>query len=266
MNTYWQKQKPDTPLFPDLLWSRPENKKQAGKLLVIGGNQFGFAAPAEAYQAALVAGAGSTRVLLPLAVKKVAGGVIPGLEFAANTPSGSFSKQALGEFLLQSEWADGVLLAGELGRNSETAVLLESFLTKYTGQVTITKDAADYCLAIPKVVLNRKDTLLVLDMSQLQKLGTAAHHITAFKLGMDLIHLVEGLHDFTSKYPVNIVVKHQNQIVVAANGQVSTTHLETDLPIWQVNTATQAAVWWLQNPTKPFEALSTSITRLFEQQ
>lgn len=259
MNTYWQKQSPDKPLFPDLLWSRPENKAHAGKLLVIGGNQYGFSAPAEAYGDATDAGVGSTRVLLPLGVKKVAGGVLPGLEFAVNTPSGSFSKQALGEFLTQADWADGVLLAGDLGRNSETAILLESFLTKHNGQITITKDAADYCLAIPKVVLNRIDTLLVLDMSQLQKLAVASHQTTAFKLGMDLIHLVEQLHEFTSKHSTNIVVKHQNQIVVAVNGQISTTHLETDLPIWQVNTATHSAVWWLQNPTKPFVALTTSI-------
>ena len=264
-DTYWLKQKTDEPLFADLIWSRPETKQQAGKLLIVGGNQYGFAAPAEAYGAATNAGIGSTRVMLPLSIKKVAGKLLPGLEFAANTPSGSFSQSALGEFLEQAAWADGVLFAGDLGRNSETAILIESFLTKHAGQTTITKDAADYCLAIPKIILNRKDTLLVLDMSQLQKLGTAGHHTTAFKLGMDLIHLVEGLHDFTSKYPVNILVKHHTKMVVAVNGQVSTTNLETDLPIWQVSTATHASVWWLQNPTKPFEALCTSVGKFIRE-
>src|SRR3989344_1078256 len=140
--TYWLRQKTDEPLFPDLIWSRPETKQQAGKLLIIGGNQFGFAAPAEAYGAATDAGVGLTRVLLPLAVKKVAGKLLPGLEYSANTPSGSFSKAALGEFLDQAAWADGVLIAGDLGRNSETAILLESFLAKYQGQITLNKDAA----------------------------------------------------------------------------------------------------------------------------
>lgn len=259
MNTYWQKQLPDKPLFPDLLWSRPETKSRAGKLLIIGGNQYGFSAPAEAYQESKLAGAGTTRVLLPLAVKKIAGGILPDLEFAANTPSGSFSKSALSEFLAQSQWSDGVLLAGELGRNSETAVLLESFLSKYTGQLTITKDAADYCLTAPKSILHRMETLLVLDMSQLQKLAITAHHTTAFKLGMDLMYLIEELYDFTSKYHLNILVKHHDQLVLAVGGQISTTRLKLDLPLWQVKIATRASVWWLQNPTKPFESISTSL-------
>ncbi len=261
MNTYWQKQSPDNPLFPDLLWSRPETKARAGKLLIIGGNQYGFALPAEAFSVAADAGVGMTRVLLPLSVKKVAGNMLPGLEFAANTPSGSFSKQALGEFLEQSSWADGVILAGELGRNSETAILIESYTTKHTGQITITKDAADYCLSSPKTILNRNDTLMVLDMSQLQKIAISAHHTTAFKLSMDLIHLIEGLHEFTSIYPLNLIVKHHNQVVVAVNGQISTTLLDPDMPVWQVKTATYAAVWWLQNPTNSFEALTTAITQ-----
>ncbi len=256
---YWFKQHTGSPLFPDLLWSRPETKQQAGKILIIGGNQYGFAAPAEAYREATDAGVGLTRVLLPLAVKKIAGKLLPGLEYAASTPSGSFSKDALGELLEQSAWADGVLMAGDLGRNSETAVLLESFLSKYSGQITLTKDAVDYCVATPKIVLKRSDTLLVLSMSQLQKLGTTAHFDTAFRLGMDLLHLAEGLRDFTKQHELKLVVKHNDQLAVAVNGQVSTTHLKTDIPVWQVITAAHAAVWWLQNPTKPFEALSSSI-------
>ncbi len=258
-DTYWQKQSIDSPLFPDLLWSRPETKQQAGKLLIVGGNQYGFAAPAEAYGAATDAGVGLTRVLLPLSVKKVAGKLLPGLEYAANTPSGSFGKDALGEFLEQAAWADGILFAGDLGRNSETAVLLESFLDKYRGQVTLTKDAADYCLAMPRVVLERPETLLVITMAQLQKLGTAARFDTAFRLGMDLLHLVEGLHDFTKLHKVKLVVKHNDQLIVAANGQVSTTHLKADIPVWRVKTAAQAATWWLQNPAKPFEALTSAV-------
>ncbi len=259
MNTYWQKQSQNSPLFPDLLWSRPENKVHAGKLLIIGGNQYAFSAPAQAYGDATDAGVGLTRVLLPLAVKKVAGKLLPELEYATSTPSGSFSKTALGEFIEHAVWADGVLFAGDIGHNSETAILIESFLSKHAGPVTITKDAVEYCLTIPKIVLNRIDTLLVLNMSQLQKLAVSAQHTKAFKLDMDLIHLVESLHEFTLKYPANIIVKHQNQMIVATNGQVSTTNLETGLPIWQVSTAARASVWWLQNPRKPFEALTTSI-------
>ena len=40
---YWHKQTSSKPLFPELIWSRPENRQLAGKLLIIGGNLHGFA-------------------------------------------------------------------------------------------------------------------------------------------------------------------------------------------------------------------------------
>lgn len=258
--TYWHKQSPETPLYADLVWSRPENKLTAGKLLIIGGNKFGFAAPAEAYVMASAAGVGSTRVLLPQAIKKLAGALLPGLEYAASTPSGSFALAGLGEFLALASWADGVLLAGDMGHNSETAILLESFLDKFEGQVTVTKDAANYCLTNPQVALNRSETLLVLTMAGLQKMATNARFLLAFKTGMDLLHLVETLHEFTLKYPAKIIVKHQNQLVVAASGEITTTKTTSDQTTpWRLKTATHASVWWLQNPAKPLEALTTAI-------
>lgn len=259
MQNYWHKQTVDKPLFPDLLWSRPQNTRQAGKLLIIGGNSFGFAAPGEAYRWASEAGGGLTRVLLPFAVKKVAGALLQELEFAASTPSGSFAKDALGEWLAQASWADGVLLAGDLGRNSETAILLESFLAKHSGQATITKDAADYILAMPEV-LDRSDTLLVITMAQLQKLAVVVKFPTAFTLSMDLLHMAETLHEFTNRYPVHIIVKHYDVLLVASAGQVSTTPAEPAMDMWRVKAASYASVWWLQNPDKPFESLTTAIT------
>ena len=72
-NTFWHKQTPDQPLYPDLLWSRPQNKKQAGKLLVVGGNAHGFAAAGEAFAQATAAGIGTARVLLPDSLRKTVG-------------------------------------------------------------------------------------------------------------------------------------------------------------------------------------------------
>ena len=40
---------------------------------------------------------------------------------------------ALAPLLDLAQWADGVLLAGDIGRNSETTVLLETFMSKYHG-------------------------------------------------------------------------------------------------------------------------------------
>src|SRR3982750_2547854 len=116
--TYWHKQTAEKPLFPDMLWSRPENKRQAGKLLVVGGNVHGFAAAATAYAEAGKAGIGTARVLLPDSLQKTVGRVLEAGEYAPSTPSGSFSQRALAELLEMASWADGTLLAGDFGRNS----------------------------------------------------------------------------------------------------------------------------------------------------
>lgn len=257
--TFWQQQTSDKPLFPDLLWSRPENRRHAGKLLVIGGNAHGFAAPAMAYVESIKAGVGLTRVLLPDAVKTVAKHALETVSFAPSTPSGSFSRQALAEILEQADWADGVLLAGDLGRNSETAIVLESFMQKYHGQITLTKDAADYLDSNAAEALARPQTTLVISLSQLQKLAKAAKYPEAVTFSMDLLHLVDWLHEFTTLYPVNLVTKHLENIFVAVNGQVSSSKLANDKDIWRVDAAAHVAVWWLQNTDKPFEALTTAV-------
>jgi hypothetical protein len=259
MHDFWHKQTAGKPLYPDLLWSRPENKQQAGKLLIAGGNAHGFAAAGEAYSQAAKAGIGTARVLLPDSLQKTVGKVFEAGEYAPSTPSGSFSQKALAELLAMSAWADATLLAGDFGRNSETAILLEKFITKYSGPLALTKDAADYFINAPGPLLARNDTLLVISFAQLQKLATNARFPSALTFEMDFLRLVDALHEFTRRHQAAIIVKHLQTIFVAVNGQVSTTKLAEDLDIWRVKTAARAAVWWLQNPTKPFEALTSAI-------
>ena len=260
--TYWIKQSVSEPSFPELIWSRPETRHARGKLLIIGGNVHGFSAPGEAYTTAESAGAGTIRVLLPLALQKIFrsfSGPILETEFAANNPSGSFSQSALGEWLAQAEWADAVLIAGDLGRNSETAIIIEKFLQKHIGSVILAKDAVDYFVPLAKTLINRKDTTLVLSMAQLQKLGMAVGFDKPFILGMDMIQLAETLHAFTARYSIEIVVKHLGNVFVGADSKISSTKQSGESQIWRVSTAAAAAVWRMQSPSKPFEALTTSL-------
>lgn len=261
-HTYWQKQTTEQPLFPDLLWSRPEQKSSAGKLLVIGGNLHAFAAPAEAFAQAEKAGIGTVRAILPDAAKKIVGRIMEHVEYAPSTPSGSFSQKALAELLDLSLWADGVLVAGDLGRNSETAILIENFCRKHKGQLTLSKDAADYAVASPEMIKQRPQTLLVLSFAQLQKLAQNLGFDQAFTFEMDLLRFVELLHKFTGDFPFYVVTKHHSQLFAAVDGQVISTKLDNDLEIWRVKTATYASVWWVQNPTKPLEAFATSISKI----
>jgi len=256
---YWTRQTPDKPLFTDLLWSRPENRAYAGKLLIVGGNAHGFAAPAEAYAFTSKAGIGTARVMLPDALQKSVGRVFEAGEYAPSTPSGSFSQPALAELMAMSHWADGVLLAGDLGRNSETAIVIEKFLTKYTGQLTFTKDAIEYVSSAPTLVINRPNTLLVLSFSQLQRFATSLKFPQAFTSTMGILQVVDALHQLTTQTSLAIITRHQDQYIVAAGGQVSTTPCKADDRIWRVRAASSASVWWLQNPSKTFEALTTSL-------
>lgn len=258
---FWHRQQSD-PLFPHLLWARPENRQQAGKLLIVGGNLHAFAAPAEAYAESIKAGIGTSRVLLPSAIQKVVGPSIENGEFAASTPSGSFSQKALVELLDWDRWADGTLFAGDLGRNSETAILIEKYLARCETPAVLTKDAVDYIISAPQAALERPNTTLVLSFSQLQRLGTAAKFSKPLLFSMDMLRLVEWLHAFSDRCASHIIVKHLDTLFVAVNGEVSSTRLGTDLPLWRLKTATHSIVWWIQNQSKPFEALTTAVQRI----
>lgn len=257
-HTYWHKQKPDKPIFPDIAWGRPENRFARGKLLIIGGNAFGFAAVQEAYQAADKGGAGTVRILLPSAIQKSIGMTLDHADYGASNPSGSFSQQAFGEWLTASMWADGVLVAGDLGRNSETAIVMEKYLTKYSGAVTLTKDAVDYMIPLAMAFQKRPNTSLVLSIAQLQKIAMALHFKTAITFGMTLVQLIEALHEFTQEYSYEIITVHHDTCIVAVHGHISTTPLVDPGDSWRVATAAHSAVWRLQNPSKPFEALTTA--------
>lgn len=253
---FWQQQT-DKPLYPDILWSRPESKQGAGKLLIIGGNKFGFAVPATAFSAANQAGVGTLRVLLPEGLHKLVGGM-PEAHFAPQNPSGSFNKQALDSMLLHASWADAVLLAGELGRNSETAVTLEDFAVKYNGPLTITRDAADYFINSPQEILKRPNTCLVISFEQLQKIGMHSKSEQAITFGMQAAVLAEWLHEFTKTTQAIIVTLHNEMLFVARDGQVATQNYKNDEKVWRVPVATRASVFWMQNPNKPLEAIVSS--------
>lgn len=252
---YWQRQTTEKPLFPDLLWSRPENKMYAGKILIIGGNLHGFSAPATAYNAALQAGVGVARVMLPDKLEKTVHRIFPEAEYAPSTPSGSFATKALGELLPAAEWADEVLLAGDIGKNSETTILFDSFLEKYHGNVTLTGDMADYASLQAKTICTRPRTLLACTITELQKFAMRTEYPVAITSSMDLMQLVNALHGMSLEWAINLLIIRDDTAFVAVDGQVSTTPVNMGI----IELAAHASTWWLQNPTKPYEALSTSL-------
>lgn len=252
---YWQNQL-DKPLFPNLLWSRPETKHGAGKILIIGGQAQEFIHVAESYAATEKAGAGVIRVLMPSSTQKVTK-MLPNIEYAPSNTSGSFAKSALTELLTAAEWADTVLIAGNLGKNSETNLMLEAFMHKHTEQLIIAAESIQSITLPPTDLLLKNNTTLVLTFGELQK------YVAALKLETPLTSNIGNpdfallLQEITASNPVNIVTIHGNNIWAACGGKVSLT--KNNKQTSPATFAAESAVWLAQNPNKPFEAITIAI-------
>jgi hypothetical protein len=67
------------------------------------------------------------------------------------------------------------------------------------------------------------------------------------------------LVEILQEWKINLITSHADQFVAAAeNAKVSTTRNSKELN-WQIELAAYAATWWLQNPSKPYEAFTTAI-------
>lgn len=256
---YWHHQTPDKPLYPDVEWSKPEQRNRRGKLGIIGGNKLGFMAVAENYSEALATGAGEVRVLLPNVLKKSIPSSMTDVIFGASNPSGSLASEAKTEMKAIGAWADGVLLIGDAGRNSETAVLYENFIREYTGMLTITRDAVDLIRNSSSSLVERPDTLFVLSFAQLQKLFQSVYYPKVLTFSMQLSNLAEALHKFTITYPIHIAVLHNNVLLVASGGEVTGTPWIDPTEIWRGKTATKATTYWLWNPNKALASVTASL-------
>lgn len=259
-HTYWQRQQPGTPLFPDIEWQKPEQKALAGKLLIIGGNAHGFAAVAQAYQDALKAGIGECRVALPDVLKKSLPTSITDTVFVATNQSGGISKEGMPALQAAVAWADGVLFIGDAGRNSETAIVYDELLRQFPNkQHLITRDAADLVKASWSQLVQSQQVVFLITLAQLQKLFQNLYYPKTILFSMQVANLVDALHKFTTTYPATVVTFHQNQLLVAKNGTVTSTPWENPLIIWRGTTAAWASVYTLQHPKQTLPAITTAV-------
>ena len=257
---YWLKQEPTTPLFPNIEWQKPEQRALAGKLLIIGGNAHGFAAVAQAYQDARAAGAGEVRVILPDALKKAIDPLALDCVYVPTNTSGGMTKEALPAVKAAAGWADALLFIGDAGRNSETAILYEQLLRAFPGKMTIlTRDAVDLVKSMWPELLAHEKTVLIATFAQLQKLFQAIYYPRTLLFSMQLTNVVEALHKFTVTYAATIVVFHQNQLIVAKAGEISSTPWDNPMLIWRGSVAAKTAVYAMQQPGQLFQAVTTSL-------
>jgi hypothetical protein len=248
----WKQQK-EKPLFPDLLWSRPENKRTAGKLLIIGGQSGQFKNTAEAYEASLKAGAGYIKVLLPDSLQKLTQH-LPDIEYAPSNPSGSFAKQSLGIFNEMSEWADHVLLAGDFGTNNETVTILDGYLLRCPQAATINNEALS-SITLPMGQLKKRPITLILDESHLPKLPLKFDIPKAITSSTNVMEFSDILAQISKDSKANYVVSRQNKVWVSTSGEVTSTDYKNSAGS---KLSAYCATWLMQQPAKPLEALTTA--------
>lgn len=256
-NTYWSRQT-DGPLFEDILWSRPENKRLAKKMVIVGGHTGSFMHLATSYQQVLDAGIGSCRVVLPDRLQRVVGKSIEDVVFLPSDSSGGISKDASVMMHEYSEWGNGVYFPGDLGHGSEATRFVEKFVGGTTLPLVLSGDSLDVFYDNPTDVFNKENTVLVLSMRQLQKMAPHLEIETPIVHTMDLVRLVEVLHEITKERESMLVTHHDGNTIVAMYGEVSTTPVEAN-DDWQLATASRAAVFFLQHPEKPFQSVTASL-------
>jgi hypothetical protein len=252
---YWHRQSIKK-LFTNVDLMPPEQRRFAGKLLIIGGNKGLFFAVANALEEAKRFGVGEVRALMPDVLKNQVP-VTPELYFAEAEKSGAFGRSALLEMLRQSEWADAVLLIGDSGKNAETSVAFAEFMDKCQKPVFATRDAIE--AITPSAAdwgMRDYETGLMLSLPQLQKLLRTMYYPKVITLSMPTNQLVEVLHKFTLSYPMIIATLHNDLLIVAQDGEVVTQAVsETDwtpITLWGGNLLTQAIVARLWNPETKF--------------
>lgn len=259
-DTNWLKQT-DKPLYPDIEWSKPQSAARAGKLLIIGGNSHEVFHVQAAFQAAGQAGIGDSKAVFPDAVKNLIQ-QHDDLEFAPSTKSGGFAKSSSSDLLGYAKWADTVLLIGDLGRNSETSMAMEEFITQLEGRLIVARDTFDILRHSIKNILNRESTSYVLTLEQLQSLFMLIGSNTPITHSMNTSQLVELLNNYTAESPANICTYYEPWVHASSNGITVSTKVDK-AEDWQIRTSSYLSVYLTHHPQKPIEAMASGIFAAF---
>lgn len=262
--SYWHKQ--TRPLFDDLIWNIPEQK--TGHLAIIGGNSQNFSSVIRISEFINQSFPIKTlTTVLPDALRDKLP-PLPNLDFLPSTASGSFAKSTALKLACTSP--DATLLIGDLSKNSATTIALaETILPQNNPEpespnlLILARDSVDLLASEAHRWLSRSNTIILASMAQLQKLFRAVYYPRMILLSQPLIPTLETLHKFTLTYPATILTFHQENIIVADHGEISTTRLtDTDyspISLWSGQLAARVAALALYNPGQTFAAATASI-------
>lgn len=260
----YYKQSPQSPLFESIIWNKPETKLRAGKILIIGGNKHSIVAPSTAYTTALQHGAGESKVVLPDATRSYfkTSTTPSDIIFAESTPSGSFSHNALASLRSYVQWADYLLLPGDLSKNSETTTVCAELLTTSNQPATVAADAIDTFVPYADNLLEREDTLLIFSFSQLQKYSITSQRL--LPLTSTLAHnlLISWLEESSKQCRATLCFWQHDTAYIAGQGDVIATQPLEFSNKYLHKISAIMSVWAMQHPLQRTKATATALTQL----
>ena len=201
----------------ELTWNIPE--KKSGSVNIVGGNSQSFKTEikvaeflGEKYPVEKI------NVVFPDVLKKQLP-PLPNFLFLESTDSGSFKNEK--ELTDVFNAADYNLVLGDLSKNTITGKALASAYHFSEKPIVLTRDAVDsFSENRPDYNLINENIILFASIIQLQKLLRAVYYPKMLLLTQSLVQVTEVLHKFTLSYPVSMITLHNEQILIAKNGEV----------------------------------------------
>ena len=256
---YWHKIE-NLEQFSDLAWNIPEQK--TGTINIIGGNSNNFANVIRTAEFLLASfPIKNLSIILPDVLQNKLP-TMPNLVFLPSTDSGSLAKSSrLNDFVATADFS---LLIGDLSKNSATTIALSDAIKQSSQPVLLTRDSIDLLLPEMNNIIERKNLFIVGSVAQLQKLLRSVYYPKMLLLSMPLVSAIEVLHKFTLSYQTTILTFHQNQIIIAANGEINTFPIEkssfTPISLWNGQLAAKIAANNLFSPGQTLAATTFSIS------
>lgn len=246
----------DEPLFPDVFWNRPTMRQRAGRLLLIGGHKAEFSLLQAVYQSAEAAGIGECLAAMPDSLHRTVGESGFG-HFVPASTSGSLGKAALGELLDLATNTDALIIGANLTNNAETAVVIESLVTKLEQPVVITEEVIDILQFHPELITGNPRALVVTTMPGLFALAGHHHMPITIKPHGGVVGKIEILQQLAAISRCSYIV-FDSEILVQASGKTSLTPLRQPLSNLAGAVVGTAATFWVQHLQQPYEALTTA--------
>lgn len=245
---------------PDLTWNLPEQRRKTVK--IIGGNKNHFRTEIKTaeflYNQYPVE---YPTLVLPDSLKSQLPD-LPKVIYIGSTESGSFgNKEDLGAVMAATDYN---LLLGDLSKNNITAEIIHDALKDPACPTLVTRDAIDLIADHnPEPILQNPQVIFFASMPQLQKLFRAVYYPKMLLLNQSLVQVADALHKFTLSYPTKIITLHNEQILIAANGEVKAVPLNKSgyppLTFWNGELAAKITALNLYNPNNFLDATICAI-------